>query len=189
MTVVAEGENTEPDYVRAFARLHGAGNVQVEIEGTGFDPKLVVEKAVTLRKKRRKSHYGREDSVWVVFDRDEHSRFAEAKRLAEQNGIELAVSNPCFELWAIFHYQDQDAPIDAYRCQRLLQSLCSTYRMDRGKLFADEHVIVENYEAAVARAKQSLERRDQEGDPGGNPSTSMHHLMERIRHHVVSAGS
>ena len=91
------------------------------------------------------------------------------------------MSNPCFELWAVFHYQDLDGPIDAHDCQRLLQRLCGTYRADRGKRFSDEVVIVEGYEAASARAKQSLERRRREDNPGGNPSTSMHQLTEHIR--------
>ena len=178
VTVVAEGENTEPEYVRAFARLHGAATV-VSIEGEGRDPLAVVRKAIALHNDQPSS-YGQADSVWAVFDRDQHLRFTEAKVLAEQHGIGLAVSNPCFELWAIFHYQDQDAPIDADACQRLLQSLCSTYQKDRGKLFTEEGVIVDNYGAAVARAKRSLERREQEGDPEGNPSTSMHQLTEHI---------
>lgn len=188
VTVVAEGENTEPEYVQAFAQLHGAATVvSIKVEGKGLDPLAVVKRAIALHDGQLASSYGQADSVWAVFDRDQHVRFTEARGLAERSGIRLAVSNPCFELWAIFHYQDQDAPIEADDCQRLLQNLCSTYQKNRGKLFTEGSVIVGNYEAAVARAKRSLVRREQQGDPGGNPSTSMHQLTEHILK-IMSSG-
>ena len=174
--VVTEGEKTEPQYINEFRRMHRAPNVHVE--KTGLDPQRVVEKAVKL-----KSRYGRgaRPDVWAVFDRDEHSRFKQALQLAQQHGIRVAVSNPCFELWAVFHYQDHAAPIDAHACQRLLARLCEGYRTDRGKLFVDRDAIRANHAAAVQRGKRSLRDREVEGDPQGNPSTSMHLLMERIR--------
>ena len=186
MIVVTEGEKTEPHYIREFARIHRAPNVSVE--WTGGDPQGVVKKAIAI--KRRLGRGARANAnVWAVFDRDEHERFDEALQLAQRNDIRVAVSNPCFELWAVFHYQDYAAHIERHECQRLLAQLCKSYRVDRGKLFNDTDAIRSNHDAAVQRGKRSLHDRKMEGNPRGNPSTSMHVLMESIRTQEPSAGA
>ena len=176
MIAVTEGEKTEPQYITEFARIHRAPNVR--IEKTGFDPQRVVEKAIELK---RSLGRGTRAHVWAVFDRDEHLRFKEALKLAHRNDIRVAVSNPCFELWAVFHYQDQAAPIDRHNCQRLLDRLCGSYQADQGKLFKDTDAIRSKHDVAVQRGKRSLRDREKEGDPQGNPSMSVHVLMESIR--------
>ncbi len=176
MIVVTEGEKTEPRYIHEFLRIHRAANVRVE--PTGFEPKAVVERAIKLKGAATEDDAA---SVWAVFDKDEHPRFEQARQLAKQNDIRVAASNPCFELWAVFHYRDYAAPIDRHHCQRLLAQRCSGYRADRGKLFTDTDVIENQYGVAVERAKRALSDRELEGDPQGNPSTSMHLLMESIR--------
>ena len=179
MIVVTEGEKTEPQYINEFLRIHAVPNVHVE--PTGFDPKAVVKKAIELKKANAQRRGNARPRVWAVFDRDEHARYEQAQRLAKKNGICVAVSNPCFEIWAVFHYQDHAAPIDRHGCQKLLGQLCSSYRADRGKLFNDHEVIRANHDSAVRRAERALRDRKREGDPLGNPSTSMHLLMESIR--------
>lgn len=174
--VVTEGTKTEPSYIIEFQRICKAANVSVK--PTGFDPQRVVEKAIDLKEA---AEGGTETHVWAVFDRDKHKRFKQAVQLARQNGISVATSNPCFELWAVFHHQNHAAPIDSGACQRLLERLCASYHADRGKLFNDPTVIQANHAAAVKRGKQSLRDREREGCPHGNPSTSMHLLMESIR--------
>lgn len=176
--IVTEGERTEPEYLKAFVRIHGVKAAVVI--GVGGEPRAVVERAISERRKLRKDPLGRHDTVWAMFDRDEHPRFAEAKNLALAHGVQLAVSNPCFELWGVFHYRDWDAHVSRQECQRLLARDCPAYSAQAGKLFNDEKVIQENYFAAVQRGKDSLVRREEEDDPHGNPSTSVHFLTERI---------
>ena len=97
------------------------------------------------------------------------------------NGIRLAISNPCFELWGILHYQDQNAPLERQECQRQLGNLCPDYNAGAGKVFDNPEAIGRLYSAAVERAALSVKRRQEEGDPGGNPSTTVHLLTELIR--------
>ena len=104
--------------------------------------------------------------------------------MAHGNGIQLAISNPCFELWGILHYQECDAPLDRHECQRKLGELCSSYSNKKGKIFDDPEVIESKYQDAVGRAENSLTRRREEGNPEGNPSTTVHHLTE----HILSLG-
>ena len=56
------------------------------------------------------------DSVWVVADGDVNYRnpdpvtakdgqLARARKMAEAKGIQIAISNPCFEFWYLLHFQ------------------------------------------------------------------------------------
>ena len=44
----------------------------------------------------------------------------------------------------------------------------------------DPEVIESNYRDAVGRAENSLTRRREEGNPEGNPSTTVHRLTEHL---------
>ena len=115
-----------------------------------------------------------------MFDRDEHTRFDEAKNMAAGNDVRLAISNPCFELWAILHYRECDALLGRHECRRTLEELHPGYGSGGRKRFDDPEAIESNYRDAVERARKSLTRREEEGNPGGNPSTTVHHLTEHI---------
>lgn len=180
-----EGESTEPQYLRRFKRMHSSPFVEVrEVAGAG-DPLAVVDSALkeklSLERARRKGdRMAGRDSVWVMFDRDEHPRFDEAMDKARGNALSLAISNPCFELWGIFHYEDCGGWIHRHECQRRLEELSPAYQRANGKTF-DEDVIHTNYATAVERAKRSLKSREEEGIPMGNPSTTVQELTEHIR--------
>ena len=181
IVVVSEGVSTEPAYLKAFNRFHGSRSAGLVTIGVGGDPRAVVERAIEESMKLKNDPLAARDSIWAMFDRDIHARFDEAKDLARGNRIPLAVSNPCFELWGILHYQDQDAPLGRHECQRKLGELCPDYRAGGGKVFDDPEAIERRYPVAVERANVSVERRDEEGAPGGNPSTTIHLLTEHIR--------
>ena len=181
IVIVTEGKNTEPSYLLAFHRIYGNNTVRLRPIGGVGDPRAVVDRAIAERNEARRDPLGRRDSFWAMFDRDDHPRFHEAVNLARGNDIPLAISNPCFELWGILHYEDQDAYIHRHDCQRRLGELCQGYLPRADKVFDDTDVIRGRYCEAKERGKRSLERRRQEGDPSGNPSSSVHHLTECIR--------
>ena len=181
IVVVTEGESTEPSYLWAFSRIYGNKTVRLRPIGGVGDPRAVVDRAIAERDEARRDPFGARDSFWAMFDRDDHHRFHEAVNLARGNSISLAISNPCFELWGIFHYEDQDAPIHRHQCQRRLGELCQDYLPRANKVFNDTDVIEGRYCDALARGERSLVRREEEGDPGGNPSSSVHCLTEFIR--------
>ena len=182
VVVVTEGASTEPGYLRVFERLCGdRESVSLHLIGGVGDPRAVVDRAVVEWKKSKRDRLAAHDSVWAMFDRDQHPQFDEAKDKAHGNGISLAVSIPCFELWAIFHYREYDAPLHRHKCQRMLEQLCPTYNRRGSKSFADPRVIESGYRDAVERARNSLKRREEEGASDGNPSTTVHELTECLR--------
>ena len=189
VVVVAEGKVTEPGYLRAFDRIHGdRSSARLVLIGGAGDPRAVVERAIEESRQSRRDRLGGRDSVWAMFDRDEHPRFDEAKNMAAGNDVRLAISDPCFELWAILHYRECDAPLDRHECRRTLEELHPGYGSSGKKVFDDPEVIENKYRDAVGRARKSLARREEEGDPGGNPSTTVHHLTEHILCVVARSG-
>src|SRR5277367_1637370 len=121
--IVCEGIVTERYYFNDL-RIQTKSLVELRIEPGGI-PKTLVERAVEFKKAaekaatRGKDDNLRYDSVWCVFDVDEHPFLAEAQQKADANGVKVAVSNPCFELWALLHFQDRRAHVDRREAQRL----------------------------------------------------------------------
>jgi hypothetical protein len=180
--VVCEGKETEPRYFGELQREVRNPRVHVEIAREGGDPLNIVQAAVALRDSARRDAKRQQDDnllwdeVWGVFDVDEHRRLAEAKRLAAENGVCLAVSNPCFELWALLHFQDQRAHIERWRVRGALQRHMIGY--DKTLDFTKMHT---GYQAAVRRANALDREAEQHGDPERNPTTGVPRLTELIR--------
>src|ERR1035438_2177974 len=114
--IVCEGTQTEPGYFQETRHLERS---LIDLEmSPGGEPKALVERAVEKKKSAERLARSQRDSnlrydqVWCVFDIDEHRLIPEAKQQAGANGIELAISNPCFELWALLHFRDQRAHIE-----------------------------------------------------------------------------
>lgn len=184
ITVFTEGKKTEPQYLEMFKKVHVPPSVKrsafdLKIIPSGSDPTRVVDEAIQELENLQRVG-GKKDSVWAMFDRDEHSRFEEAKNKAKNKGVHLAVSNPCFEIWGIYHYQDWQSEIERHPCQKKLEKLCSGYSRKSGKTFANEDIIKNKYRDAIENAENSLNSREEEGDPEGNPSTSVHCLIKTI---------
>ncbi len=171
--LVCEGRNTEPGYFKALKPLFP--RVRIEIEPGAGDPFAIAGKCA-----RRSREAEPRDRVWAVFDRDTHERFEEALDLCREGGVRVARSNPCFEVWPILHIQEYDAPGDSRAAQAELARLRPDYDRSRAKTL-DFDDLVERVEEAEARAETGLRRREDEGDPCGNPSTTVGHLTREIR--------
>jgi hypothetical protein len=46
------------------------------------------------------------EAVWCVCDVDQHATLAAAREMAAKEAVGMAVSNPCFELWCLLHFDD-----------------------------------------------------------------------------------
>ena len=134
-TLFCEGRNTEPQYFRAFKKHDNGFLISIQFGDIGRAPITLAEKAAKLvqssRSMRgiggRRNLFEEQDQVWVVFDRDEHERFDEAVSLCEANGIGVARSNPCFEVWLILHMVDYDRQDDRHRVKNEFGRLASKY--------------------------------------------------------------
>ena len=184
--VLCEGRVTEPQYLTGFALACENPRVQVEIvDEYGNDPKTLVKKAKDLKRKAEADAKSRADenliidSVWCVFDVDEHHSIPEAVVMARDNKIQLAISNPSFELWLLLHFQESCGMQNRSTVRKLLQSHVADYdkHVDYEKHFAH------GYEDAVKRSEQLDKLREilREGNHEHNPSTGVFRLTESVR--------
>jgi sugar phosphate isomerase/epimerase len=177
VVVFCEGEASEPDYINALKRLPDVrGNTSINIE-------IATERGVPLTLVRCAVERARDDEVdecWCVFDVEwprHHPNLDEALRLAREHGIGLAISNPCFELWLILHFDDQTAFLntaDAERKSRKLDGRTGK-RID-----ADSYM---SLRTTAARRAVQLARRHERNEtqfPCDNPSSSMSDFLAAI---------
>ena len=181
-----EGKNTEPGYFSAIRRMYD--NTLLEIyPGVGV-PHTVAEKAVAYLKhggSRRHRRNGRsafeaKDQVWAVFDRDQHPNFDAAIRLCEHNGVQIGLSNPCFELWLVLHSEDYNRPETTDNIQTVLSKIHPEYNRRHVKKLDFDSLILHVVKAEDRANRQLLLRKDVD-DPYGNPSTRVGKLTSEIR--------
>ena len=183
-----EGRNTEPVYFSAIKKVCTGAVVSIECRRGVGAPITIAQQASEFAKseglargtRRRRNLFEETDEVWAVFDRDEHERYEEAIKLCESNGIRVARSNPCFEVWLILHEQDYDRQDDCHQVQRVLQQLRPEYDVSGAKVPNCEEMVVRVLEAE-RRAEVQLQRRQNEMAPHGRPSTTVGKLTKAIR--------
>ncbi len=177
-----EGARTETDYFKHWYRLHRE-RVIVAIDDFHGGPAQLVDRAIAAKKEQLyEARHGRGrpyDEIWCVFDVDEHPNRHDAIERAARGGINVAVSNPCLELWFILHYEDQTAYIDRKAAQRRAEELlhCSKVLTDQAL-----DALTSRYDDAVTRAVRLDEKHRKDGSsPRSNPSSDAWRLVDRIR--------
>jgi hypothetical protein len=105
--IFGEGRETEPNYFRGLREEEAVRQKfsLVVQKGKGGSCPDVVQQAIA--EKEKASARGEDfDEVWCVLDIEvgQRKQVIEARKLAEQNGIRLALSNPCFECWLLAHF-------------------------------------------------------------------------------------
>lgn len=181
LLALCEGKVTEPEYLRGYVRLKRNASLELEIAKERGAPLTLVELAVTRKgkaarlAKRHGDPFLAYDEVWCVFDVDEHPYLNDAVQLAAANGINLAVSNPCFELWLVLHFRESPGSRHRDEVQRLLERHLPNY---------DKHLDFNLVASLVPDAERRARRLDadaeEEGEAGRNPTTGMHRLTESI---------
>jgi len=181
LLVVCEGERTEPEYIKGFERHVRNATVEVAIPKERGDPRKIVEIAkghaerAKSEAKRQGDSFIAFDEVWCVFDRDEHERFHDACQMARDNGFELAVSNPCIELWLILHFRDSPGARHRHDVQKMLAEFIPGY--DKGLDFS---VVADCVGDATRRARRLDADASDMGEQGRNPTTGVYLLTDSI---------
>ena len=185
IVIFSEGQNTEPQYFRGLKAHFSYSLVEVEIYPAQGVPLTLVEAASTkfseLTKTAKKSgdSFDQNFEVWAVFDVDQHPNLNEAKAIAKAKKVKVACSNPCFEIWLVYHFEDFNRPIHRHELQSHAETLIPSYKQNAGKsvAFAD---LADKIEHAIEKAKVGLKNRSSEGKPDGNPSTNVYELVKSI---------
>ena len=185
--VYCEGVKTEPEYLRAVR--HRFKRASIEVVGVGGVALTVADRAIQQAKELRSnrgrrrqdtSSYEEQDQVWAVFDRDDHPQFDDAVAICRSNRVEVAQSDPCFEVWLVLHLEDYDKPASSSDIQARLHKLLPEYHHEQSSSPNFETLLVQ-VRAAERRAARQLRAREAENRPFGNPSTTVGCLTRTIR--------
>lgn len=182
LLIFSEGKNTEPEYLEGFAIAHGNNLVRMKIVAPAGVPTTIVDLAseAKLSVSRAKDSFAKFDQIWAIFDRDEHENVDQAIATAKSRGIEVAFSNPCFEVWLLLHHADYDADEHHKQTQKRYEAKDKGYDSGGSKSI-DLKSLMEGYDEACRRAKRMRTRREAERTPKGAPYTDVDVLTELIR--------
>lgn len=115
MHIYCEGKKTEPNYINGYINSKHQGNRRLKIirieKTTKNTPIQLVEEAL---KQQKSGSIPEEDVFWVVYDRESDQKYPDAlhKKAYEKAGnkLKIAISNVCFEIWILLHFQEVTAP-------------------------------------------------------------------------------
>lgn len=182
--LICEGEKTEIAYFKALKALYRGTQISIEYVAPAGVPITIMDKVKTrmvdLRQEQRSNSSAKADTVWAVFDQDEHLKVTEAIAGCEGSGAQVAYSNPCFEVWLILHHEDYHAADDHHQIQKRYQKLDPAYDPNGSKT-PDCAFLMNNVEKAEQLGETQCKRRDEEGTTFGRPSTTVYKLTRAIR--------
>ena len=179
---MTEGRRTEPDYLAAIAELPHVRqrfDIQIDPSLSGRTPLTIVTGAARAPRRNQSGGEGF-DSVWCVFDVEQprpHPSLMRAVSCAKNRDIDVAISNPCFEAWLIFHWQRMSQPMTTAQAvdQRQLLDKANGKRVD-GSLYLPRR------QHAADHARRLAERHSTNGRflPDDNPSSGMFTLLDAL---------
>ena len=182
--VFCEGQKTEPAYLKALKRdpaVRDIASVDIRVdEGTSGAVPLTLVEAAAKARARSSGEDGEIDEIWCIFDVEwpqNHPHLKRALALARESGVQVAVSNPCFELWLTLHFEDQNAWLDTAAAIRRCRTLDGT----SGKDLDGATYMPRRADAARrARALDERHRRNATEFPRDNPSSGMFRFLDAI---------
>lgn len=182
--IICEGEVTEPDYLKWFANWNKVGGLDIDIIPKGGPIRALVDKMLEQSKKykdRKKCTEDIQHEIWGVADIDEHPKRLEAINLARDLKLNLIISNPCFEIWGVFHFEPFSSPRHRHFIQKYLKNGMPSYCHKNNPIFEYEKITdLKPYAYARKNAIASLKARIEEGTEKGNPSTNIFELLDNI---------
>lgn len=186
--VLTGGEITERDYLNWLVEVLELPKSNFKIINTGFDARRLSEMAISSKKedsnraKREKDSSNVYDSIWIVIDVDNSPILVkEAIQLATNNGISVAVSNPCFEVWLNFHVTNSTAPATIESAQKLAKTNGLVSSENKKIPIVDK--LLGNTETAKRNAAMLRKHHEDSGSffPNNTPSSGMDFLVEEFQ--------
>jgi len=182
LVIVCERE-TEVKYFNRY-RKRGCG-LKIETPNTSVtDPINLVEFA-----KRQIQRYGlnlqKDDHIWVVFDCDHNKAEAITKaiKIANENNINFAISNPSFELWFLLHFVYHHSKLTNQELIEKLKTHIPNYKKSKDVF----DVLLKKREEAISNAKKLNEsQNNNEKEIIKNPSTHVFKLVELILEKITN---
>ncbi|PRY00816.1 RloB family protein [Allonocardiopsis opalescens] len=185
LLIACEGTVTECQYIEGLKRYLQSQLVELRdcrTLGIGCDPLNVVKAAIDERNKEARKADARGDAnlrfdeVWCLVDVDEHTTLLPALETAKRNGIKVVVSNPSFELWLLYHFQDY---LSAVSRDHLAKNKLPKRIPGYDKHLPDDFPFAA-HEAARQRAQRACPEHTEANRNGPNPSTNVWLVVDAV---------
>ena len=185
LLILCEDTKSSVLYFRKFK--FDENEVEIACVGTGKNTDSLAEEAIAREKKARDAGKPYQQ-IWVVFDRDSFppANLGRAFDLMRAHPkIEPCLSNECFELWYLLHFDFCDTPVNRHNLGKILSSKIGVpYDKADGKIY--DHL--ESRMNTALKHADRLERRNHElRTHRENPSTRVHHLVRLLRKFAPSS--
>ena len=175
--IVSEGGD-ECDYFNCFKKQIESGNDLIfkPLTPAEPDPKHLVEYAID---QARDLDIDEGDEVWCVFDVDNNPDKVIEKAIeeAKTQQVKTCLSNPCFDLWILLHFNDCLSKLSPQDTKAKVRIHLPNY----SKKESFDKLKRRNRQKAILRAKKLNQMHKQNNvDLLSNPSTQIFHLVEHI---------
>ena len=164
--VFTEGRVTELQYLEKLRQHIRPQHAEFKFIKIGKDPSAIYKRCLRVLEK------GSFDQGIIVVDVDQHERLEEmlddCRRSSDVNAV---VSNPCFELWLLWHATDRRGYTETRECVRLA----------RNSLMGNKDLIANSPIASFPEAAKRAQQAWSELAPnkkGPNPSSAMPWLID-----------
>lgn len=104
--IATEGQKTEPLYFKmeVFQENHRTQVIIIPSDDRGSSPRSVLDR---LHEFAEEYQFREGDQFWLVIDKDRWTdeMLREIIGMCDESGYQIALSNPCFELWLLLHFR------------------------------------------------------------------------------------
>lgn len=170
--VVAGGAVTEKQY---FKRLASIYDVVIEYQQKNESPEHLADFARKLKEEdERDISTDCYEKIWVVVDVDDFPGHSQAAKICKDNGIELIISNPCFEVWLLDHVSVCPPSFTLTSTVESAAAKAGIVGGNRNKYVNVELIDSEHLDAAIRNA----ERHNTAGNRQGRNTLAPHHEQE-----------
>lgn len=195
--ISCEGICSEPNYINGLVHYEkenkriAEGTEVIISKHSHSDPLGVLQDLLDT------PNYESYDELWIVIDRDEvelkgkgfggHSEknFQNTILKSKEFGVNVACSNPCFELWIVFHFEYRDTACSRDDIQKKsLEKVNSILPKDKQLKKVDDLKVIDNLyillKEKVETALRNAKKLQQNEKTKDNPSSGMYLLVESL---------
>ena len=183
--IVASDDSYAPKQYFNFFRL---SRVQVHVVETPLDENRC--HAIDVLQRLEAIDHKEEDERWMLLDTDHYVNGSHVKAFrriikeANEKGISVALSEPCFELWLLLHHVDKDAVTELDNAKAVEKSLRDQLGEYNKTSLKREHFPVETVAKAYLQAK-ALDKTAKGGKIPNTNTSRVYQLWEAIIAHVL----
>lgn len=195
--IACEGECTEPNYINGLVKHQkliqkiAIGTEVVIVPHGATDPYGVLNELLNVPDKDRF------DEFWIVIDRDEvelkkkgyggHTKenFNKAIDESSKNGVNVACSNPCFELWLVLHFEYRDTACTREEIQKKALEKVNSILPDKLKMQKVDDLkalesIYDLLKEKMPTARKYAEKLKENDIKHENPSSGMYKFLNSL---------